>query len=295
MIGVKKIGHATFETPDLERQIAYYTEVLGLTLTDREKDRAYLASTLDHHSVVLTRGDEARCSKLSFQVAPGTDLKDYARQLAGHDVSAELRSDPEPGIRSLLSFSDPKGTTIEAYAERDFAQQNYAERGVAPLKLGHLAFNVDDVQQIVNWYVKVLGFRESDWMGDFFAFLRCGPDHHTVNFVRGARVKMHHIAFELRDWSHIQSASDILGRSGHPLIWGPGRHGMGHNIYTYHRDPDGQIVELFTELDQINDEELGYFEPRPWHEDRPQRPKVWKPGVYAANLWGVAPPSDFLD
>jgi hypothetical protein len=25
----------------------------------------------------------------------------------------------------------------------------------------------------------------------------------------------------------------------------------------------------------MHDEELGYFEPRPWHQDRPQRPKVW--------------------
>jgi len=295
MIRVKKIGHATFETPDLERQVAYYTEVLGLTLVEREKDHAYLASTLDRHSVVLTRGDAARCTKLSFQVAPGTDLDEYVRQLAGNGVRAERRSDPEPGIPALLSFTDPKGTAIEVYAERDFTQQDYAQRGVVPLKLGHVAFSVENVKQIVDWYVQVLGFRESDWMGDFFAFLRCGPDHHTVNFVRGARTKMHHIAFELRDWSHVQTACDILGRSGHPLVWGPGRHGMGHNIYTYHRDPDGQIIELFTELDQINDEELGYFEPRPWHEDRPQRPKVWQPGVYAANLWGVAPPADFLD
>jgi hypothetical protein len=29
------------------------------------------------------------------------------------------------------------------------------------------------------------------------------------------------------------------------------------------------------ELDQVLDEELGYFDPRPWHSDRPQRPKVW--------------------
>ena len=31
MIRVRKISHATFETPDLERQIAYYTDVLGFT------------------------------------------------------------------------------------------------------------------------------------------------------------------------------------------------------------------------------------------------------------------------
>ena len=49
MIGVKKISHATYETPDLDQQIEYYTDVLGLTLVAKEKDAAYLASTLDHH------------------------------------------------------------------------------------------------------------------------------------------------------------------------------------------------------------------------------------------------------
>ena len=28
MIGIKRIGHATFETPDVERQIDYYTGVV---------------------------------------------------------------------------------------------------------------------------------------------------------------------------------------------------------------------------------------------------------------------------
>ena len=32
MIGVRKIAHATYEVPDLDRQLEYYTDVLGLTL-----------------------------------------------------------------------------------------------------------------------------------------------------------------------------------------------------------------------------------------------------------------------
>ena len=32
VISVKRLGHATLTTPDIERQIAYYTEVVGLTL-----------------------------------------------------------------------------------------------------------------------------------------------------------------------------------------------------------------------------------------------------------------------
>jgi hypothetical protein len=35
------------------------------------------------------------------------------------------------------------------------------------------------------------------------------------------------------------------------------------------------------------DEELGYFVPRPWHHDTPQRPKVWPHGLN--NCWGLPP------
>jgi catechol 2,3-dioxygenase-like lactoylglutathione lyase family enzyme len=38
MIRVRKIAHATYEMPELDKQVEYYTDVLGLTLTAREKD-----------------------------------------------------------------------------------------------------------------------------------------------------------------------------------------------------------------------------------------------------------------
>jgi hypothetical protein len=93
----------------------------------------------------------------------------------------------------------------------------------------------------------------------------------------------------------VETACDFLSRHDIRLEWGPGRHGIGHNIFTYHRNPDNQITELFTQLDTILDEDLGYFEPRPWHRDKPQRPKVWTPGPSAANYWGAPPPPGFLD
>ena len=95
------------------------------------------------------------------------------------------------------------------------------------------------------------------------------------------------MAFELRDASHMQQACDLLGRRKIPLLWGPVRHGPGHNIATYHRNPDGYLIELFYDMDRMADEELGYFEPRPWHRDRPQRPKTWI-GL-PRDIWGVGP------
>jgi hypothetical protein len=41
----------------------------------------------------------------------------------------------------------------------------------------------------------------------------------------------------------------------------------------------------------MKDEELGYFEPRPWHRDTPQRPKLWQPGK--TSIWGPTPEEGF--
>ena len=53
------------------------------------------------------------------------------------------------------------------------------------------------------------------------------------------------------------------------------------------------MTEFYAELDQMKDEELGYFDPRPWHRDRPQRPKVWD-NAQVAMIWGLPPTPDFM-
>jgi len=293
MIGVKKIAHAAYEMPDVERQIEYYTEILGLTLVGKEKDSAYLANAVDHHSVVLRKGDAARCLRIGFQIGPNDDLGDFERQVAGHGIKTQRKKDPEPSISDMVAFEDPKGTIMEVFKPGDFSGQKFQSKGIVPHKLGHVAFFVSDVKKVTSFYCDVLGFRVSDWMGDFFSFLRCGSDHHTINLMETGQNRHFHTAFELRDWGHLQTACDYLSLNGYKLLWGPGRHGIGHNLFAYHRAPNGLITELFAELDQVN-EELGYFEPRPWHRDKPQRPKVWAKDPSASNLWGILPTEEMM-
>ena len=293
MIRVSKIAHASYETPDLAQQTEYYTAILGLTLAAQEKDTVYLASTVDHHAVVLRKGSQSQCTRIGFQIASTADLDAFEKQLAGHGIAAERRKDPEPSISDMLVFKDPKGTVMEVFKRGDFSQQKFQSHGIVPHKLGHVAFHVTDVKRITKFYCDVLGFRESDWMGDFFSFLRCGPDHHTINLMQTGSDRHFHTAFELRDWAHMQQACDFLSLNGYKLLWGPGRHGIGHNLFAYHRAPNGLITETFAELDRMN-EELGYFEPRPWHRDHPQRPKVWAKDPSASNLWGILPSDEMM-
>ncbi len=123
-----------------------------------------------------------------------------------------------------------------------------------PHKLGHIAFHVTDVKAITRFYCDVLGFRVSDWMGDYFSFLRCGKDHHTINLVETGTNKHFHTAFELRDWAtcrprSIGSARMATARCGAPAVTA-----SAANLFSYHRSPNGMITELFAELDQMNED-----------------------------------------
>ena len=293
MIKASRVGHASFETPDLDRAIAYYTEVNGLVLHAKSQSQAFLASKTGLLSIALDRGGAANLQRISFEVAPHADLSDIATTLAQDGVKCELLSDAVPGIGKMLAFSDPTGTTIELFAEWNYLGAHHQALGAGPLKLGHIAREVEDPKALAEFYCRVLGFRVSDWIEDFFVFLRCNPDHHTINFVRGSRSRMHHIAFEMKDFAHIQNACELLALRKMPINWGPVRHGPGHNVAIYHRNSDDQNVEFYIELDQMKDEDLGYFDPRPWHHDTPQRPKVWD-RKSSPNLWGPLPAPDFL-
>jgi catechol-2,3-dioxygenase len=293
-MGIAKIGYAGFNTLDVEAMLAYYTNVLGMGLVDRESNgTTYLRNAADHHTIVLYPSQEHGLRHIGLQIDQQQTLMEVATHLRKQNVAVEVQTDAQPGISRQLEFADPDGNILHLYARMEEAIPHPSANGIAIEKLGHIALTSHNVQRLTDFYQRVLGFRVSDWIEDFFVFLRCGFDHHTLNFFRSKRHKMHHIAFQLKDWPSIQQACDFLFQCRIPLLWGPGRHGPGHNIFTYHANPDQQIVELFAELDLMLDEDLGWFEPRPWHETFPQRPKIWENKLETMNHWGTEPSPAF--
>ena len=287
MIKAKRLRYARFSTPDLGRQVDYYQQVIGLSVIAQDPNRAFLATEAGQVALVLERGSTAALSALALDLAPGADLGDVVRRLGELGVRAELSSDIAPDGGQVARLTDLEGRSLELHVREHFAANREPPPGVNPLKLGHVACYTADPQAVSKYYSETLGFRISDWIEDRFVFMRCGYEHHSVNFARGEQARMHHVAFELRDAAHMHRACDILGGRKIPVLWGPVRHGPGHNVAIYHRDPDGHVVEMFYELDRMIDEDLGYYDPRPWHRDRPQRPKVWV-GL-PRDVWGGAP------
>src|SRR5262249_49069248 len=125
MIGVRKISHASYETPDLEKQADYYTNILGLTLIAKERDAVYLANTNEHHSVILRQGAQPRCTRIGFQLGPDDDLGAFEKQTAAHGLRTSRKKDAEPTIGDMVVFEDPKGTVMEVFKRPEPQRQGF--------------------------------------------------------------------------------------------------------------------------------------------------------------------------
>ena len=293
MFKTLKLAHLEFEVRDLARMFEFYTEVLGLTETGREQNVCYLSAVIDHHTIVLRQGSATRITKIAFQIAP-MESRDVVAHFERHGLQAERRAGSQPGLNDVVRTWNTDGVAIEVYSDFEASVHPYSMQGINPLKLSHVASLSPNLHKLVSFYTEVMGFKFSDSMQDFFYFLRCGCDHHTVNMAAGEYSAVQHFAFELTDVAHIRSACDALARHKVEILWGPLRHGCGHNLALYHFDPEGLIIEHCAELDRMSNEELGYFDPRPYHEDRPQRPKAWEPKAAIA-VWGRFPPPELFN
>jgi catechol 2,3-dioxygenase-like lactoylglutathione lyase family enzyme len=186
----------------------------------------------------------------------------------------------------MLTLRDPDNTAIDLCQDCTFAKLDTNNPPFDILKLGHVAGRVEDIKRTLKFYCDLLGFRISDWLTDARVFLRCDSDHHALNFLMEEGPRLHHIAFEVQDWSELKRSMDKMAERSVRLESGPGRHMVGHNVSTYHRNSDGIRVEIFTEMDQMKNEVLGYFDPRPWHQKMPMFPQKHGPETLRNN-WGV--------
>ena len=133
MIKAERLGHATIETPDLQRSIDYYVGLTGFVLAEHQKDRAWLTTKLGQLAILLVRSDRADCTRLSFEVAPDTDFAAAQKFLASEGIKSEMRGDPFPGTPKALVFTDHKGTEIELFSSWTFITPNQTVAGIGPL------------------------------------------------------------------------------------------------------------------------------------------------------------------
>ena len=126
-------------------------------------------------------------------------------------------------------------------------------------KLGHLVYEVSDVERSTAFWTEVLGFSVSDRNEFGMVFLRTAGDHHSIALVPGkqaarppaeAGLQFHHLAMEVDDVDVLLRARDFLHERGIPIVY-EGRRGAGGNIGLEFEDPDGYTFEIYCGMDQV--------------------------------------------
>jgi catechol 2,3-dioxygenase len=113
-------------------------------------------------------------------------------------------------------------------------------------------------------------------------FLQRKGNPHDIVFFKGVGPRLHHVAFTTPESISILRACDVAGTLGFGagVERGPGRHGPGHALYVYFRDPDGHRVELFNTHYQMLDIET---EPVRWDPADASMMTPW--GLPAQKKW----------
>lgn len=126
-------------------------------------------------------------------------------------------------------------------------------------KLGHLVYEVSDVERSTRFWREILGFAVSDTNELGMVFLRFGADHHSVALVPGkaparppaeSGLRFAHLAMEVESLEELFTFRAFLRERGVPITY-EGRRGPGGNIGVEFADPDGYEFEVYYGMDQI--------------------------------------------
>jgi catechol 2,3-dioxygenase len=270
-MSVTRLGHVGLVVTDVDRYAGFLVDGLGMREVARDEDGVRLALNSRHHQVRLREGAETRCDGIGFDVSDPEGLRALRDRVDAAELEVTRETPVDDSCAAGFSFAVPHGPEVElcvgvrtAPPSGDGADPYRIAHGSVPRirKLGHVTIGTPQAEAVERVFVDVLGFRISDRFPGVLAWARCNTDHHAVGFAPARAPGLHHIAYEIESFAHYELFLDRLVGLGTRLVWGPGRHGPGNNLFAYFADPEGNLVEVYSDLIQIENEHD--YEPREW-------------------------------
>ena len=281
---ISDLRSVALNVPDLKQAEEFYTKVWLLNVSARRDDVVYLRGTgPDHHILSLHLADRPTIRDLTFRARSAEALGSIAAEAvaAGGRVVAPVAKADDPARGVAMTVADPQGRILR-FVHGDTLHKDGSETRDKPIRLSHVVLNSKAVDAEKGFFERVLKLTLSD-RTRIMAFLRCNSDHHCIALAEGEGPSLNHIAFLMRDLDGVMRGGGRLSEAGFPIVWGPGRHGPGNNLFNYFVDPFGFAIEYTAEVQQVDD------------SYRTGGPEDWKWPPGRIDHWGIsAPPSPRL-
>jgi catechol 2,3-dioxygenase-like lactoylglutathione lyase family enzyme len=256
MSRVTEIRYVGYAVEDLQAERAFYAEKWGLKQVHDAEGMVYFATEgHDELFVVRLRQDPVqRIDVIALATETREDVDALHRKVADYGcmIIWEPRELEQFGGGYGFRFFSKDGLPYEISAEvaRGSARP-ISHREAIPERISHIVLHSPRHHDEVNFFIDVLGFRLSDWLGDFMAFLRCNSAHHRIAFLPGPPC-LNHVAYDLANVDEMMRGVARLKRKEVDIRWGPGRHTAGNNTFSYFTTPAGFAVEYTSELEEVD-------------------------------------------
>ena len=264
------LHHLCFESPNPEKLSDFYGKIMQMKPQSIGAN-AWLCSG-KNRQILIKEGMKNRLEFAAFSCRDegGLDLLKERVKEEGIEV---INLQPDLFQSDAISIVDQDGHNISF----GLSKPNMNAESVLNGPLQHLTFSTLNVEKFVDFYVGKLGFCISDRVlhsnGNLATcFVRSNHEHHTVACFKSDRIGVDHHSYEAGEWNAIRDWCDHFASMNIELMWGPGRHGPGNNLFVFVEDPDGNWIEISAELEVIH--------------DRPS--KDWPQEERTLNLWGKA-------
>jgi 3,4-dihydroxy-9,10-secoandrosta-1,3,5(10)-triene-9,17-dione 4,5-dioxygenase len=259
LLGISYLG---LDVPDVEEWTTFATSVVGLMAAPAppagaEPGVVHLKADERQWRVALHRADAPGIRYAGFEVGSEAAFAAACEELEASGVTWTRGAAEECAardVRDLVWATDPSGVRVEVCwgptLDGGFVSPAGVPRFVTgALGFGHYVVLTPDLDASMDFYVRVLGLRLSDYVvigeGMSVQFLRCTPRHHSVALTAvGPLSGVHHLAFEVEDIDQVGYALERATRAGHPVTATLGRHKNDRMLSFYMRSPAGFEVEI---------------------------------------------------
>ncbi|HEX2725389.1 MAG TPA: VOC family protein [Beijerinckiaceae bacterium] len=264
------LHHVHLQSPQPERLAAFYGDAMDMSV-ERGADHTWLCSG-PGRKLLVGEGPAKTLAHGAFACRDREGLEELRARAESEGLAPQAFS-TALFAQDPFAVTDPDGNRIVFGLA---AEEPAGRRGLkGPIQ--HLTLATRDVGQIEAFYAGKLGFAVSDRVRNeagqvTTSFMRTNHEHHTLACFRSNRQGIDHHSYEAGEWNVIRDWADRFAERDIQLMWGPGRHGPGNNLFIFIEDPDGNWIEVSAELEVIH--------------DRPV--KEWPHAERTLNLWGRA-------
>jgi len=269
MSRVTEIRYVAYGVKDLEAERQFYKDLWGLDEVLAEGDLVYFAAkgSSEHHVVRLRQSGEDRIDVIGLAAEEASDVDALHDKVlaAGCTIIFAPKNLEGPAGGYGFRFFSPDGLPFEiSSGVMSRAVAEMPKRSGVPEKISHVVMHSPDHKAAVAFFTDTLGFKVSDWLGDYMCFLRCNQWHHRVAVLPGPSC-LNHVAYDVATVDDMMLGAARVKRGGFDLRWGPGRHTAGDNTFSYFVTPANNIVEYTSGLERVDDEdwEVTVYEPAP--------------------------------